>query len=92
MGAVAAAKAYEALAGSDTTKQIAASVQNYETQWYTETLPTLIASMQLAIEFDTFGPGLTRVEHPTEAIWNNTHHVWFTELTGEGSKGFPGSS
>ncbi len=43
----------------------------------------LTASMRLAIEvFDTFGPGRTVIADPVEAaIWNNKHHVWFTELS-----------
>lgn len=54
-----------------------------ENSWYTETLPMLAASMRLAIEvYDTFGPGRTVVADPVEAaIWNNKHHVWFTELS-----------
>ena len=43
----------------------------------------LTASMRLAIEvYDTFGPGRTVIADPVEAaIWNNKHHVWFTEYS-----------
>ncbi|MEW5811468.1 MAG: hypothetical protein AB1925_18660 [Actinomycetota bacterium] len=56
-----------------------------EKTWYTETLPMLTASMRLALEvYDTFGPGRIEIADPTEAaIWNNKHHVWFTELSGQ---------
>lgn len=55
-----------------------------ETSWHTETLPMIVASFKLALEvYDTFGPGMTRIEDATEAaIWNNKHHVWVTELGG----------
>jgi hypothetical protein len=57
----------------------------FEKGWYTETLPMLTASFRLALEvYDTFGPGATVIDDPTEAaIWNNKHHVWFTELSSQ---------
>ncbi|WP_458612355.1 hypothetical protein [Mycobacterium sp. C3-094] len=60
-----------------------------EKSWYTETLPMLAASMRLAIEvYDTFGPGRTVITNPTEAaIWNNKHHVWFTEYSQQSRPG-----
>ena len=45
--------------------------------------PQRLRNFKVAIEaFDTVGPGLTRVEDATEAIWNNKHHVWVQELGG----------
>jgi hypothetical protein len=42
--------------------------ERVKTAWYTKRLPNLAASMRLAIEvFDTFGPGLARVDDDTEA-------------------------
>ncbi|MDG4669360.1 hypothetical protein [Mycobacterium sp. 236(2023)] len=60
-----------------------AALATYEKDWYGETLPMIAASMKLAHEvYETFGPGMTRVQDPTEAaIWNNKHHVWFREFT-----------
>jgi len=57
----------------------------FEKAWYTETLPMLTASFQLALEvYDTFGPGSTTITDPTEAaIWNNKHHVWFSDLSSQ---------
>ena len=41
--------------------------ERVETAWYTKRLPNLAASMRLAIEvFDTFGPGLARVDDDTD--------------------------
>jgi len=38
--------------------------------------------MHLAIEvFDTFGPGLARVEDDTAAIWKNKVFVWLNEFS-----------
>ncbi|WP_094287391.1 hypothetical protein [Mycobacterium lehmannii] len=54
-------------------------------EWLTEALPSLAASMKVAIEVhETFGPGMTTVEDPTDAaIWNNKYFVWFKELGGQ---------
>lgn len=53
-------------------------------RWLTEALPALVASMQLALEVhDTFGPGMTSIDDPTEAaIWNNKWFVAEHELSG----------
>ena len=58
-------------------------LERVETAWYTKGLPNLAASMRLAIEvFDTFGPGLARVDDETEAaIWNNKFFVWLNEFS-----------
>ncbi|WP_149483002.1 hypothetical protein [Mycolicibacterium sp. P1-18] len=55
-----------------------------EQQWHRETLPSMVASFQLALEvLDTFGPGRARVDDPMDArIWNNKFFVWYTELGG----------
>jgi hypothetical protein len=38
--------------------------------------------MRLAIEvFDTFGPGLARVDDDIAAIWNNKFFVWRNEFS-----------
>lgn len=52
-------------------------------QWHQQTVPMLAASMRLALEvLDTFGPGHTVIDDPTDAaIWNNKHHVWMREMT-----------
>jgi hypothetical protein len=56
--------------------------ERVETAWYTKGLPNLAASMRLAIEvFDTFGPGLARVEDDTAAIWKNKVFVWLHEFS-----------
>jgi hypothetical protein len=53
-------------------------------QWHTEALPGLAASMKSAAEvYDTFGPGITTVDDPTDAaIWNNKWFAWEWELSG----------
>src|SRR5262245_25477026 len=40
-------------------------------RWVIERLPSLIAAMKLALEvYDTFGPGMTRIDDPIDAgIW-----------------------
>jgi hypothetical protein len=57
--------------------------ERVKTAWHTKRLPNLAASMRLAIEvFDTFGPGLARVDDDTEAaIWNNKFFVWLNEFS-----------
>jgi hypothetical protein len=66
-------------------RRVVEQYQRLETSWYSETLPMIAASFKLALEvYDTFGPGMTRVEDATEsAIWNNKHDVWVTELGGK---------
>ena len=52
-------------------------------QWVTQRLPSLTAAMRLALEvYDTFGPGMIRLDDPIEAgIWNNKYFVWERELS-----------
>jgi hypothetical protein len=53
----------------DEARRIAEQYQRLETSWYTETLPMIVASFRLALEvYDTFGPGMTRIENATEAV------------------------
>jgi hypothetical protein len=61
----------------------AAKYRALQDSWHQQTLPTLAASMALALEvYDTFGPGRTVIEDRTDAaIWNNKHHVWTREMT-----------
>jgi hypothetical protein len=56
---------------------------DFQRQWTTQRLPSLVAAMRLSLEvYDTFGPGMTRVDDPIEAgIWNNKYFVWERELT-----------
>lgn len=63
--------------------QFDAPYQSLKDQWHHQTMPMLAASMRLALEvLDTFGPGHTVIDDPTEAaIWNNKHHVWVREMT-----------
>ena len=50
-------------------RQFIDGFERFQTRWYTETLPTLAASFKLALEvFETFGPGRTCIEDPTEAV------------------------
>lgn len=56
--------------------------ERVKTAWYTKRLPNLAARMHLAIEvFDTFGPGLARVDDDTAAIWKNKVFVWLNEFS-----------
>lgn len=76
-----------AAAGTATPEQshqFVEEFERYQNRWYTETLPMITASLRLALEvYDTFGPGMTRIDNATEAaIWNNKHHVWVTEFGG----------
>ena len=77
----------ERLAGapSDQAAKIMADLHDLERLWRSETYPMLIASFRLALEvYDTFGSSAVRLDDPVEAsIWNNKHHVWFRELSGE---------
>lgn len=63
--------------------EVAAKCRALEETFVRETLPSLAASMRLALEvYDTFGPGYHVIEDPVEAaLLNNKHHVWTTELT-----------
>lgn len=53
--------------------------------WFGATMPSLVASMQLALEVhDTFGPGRTVIEDPFQAaLWNNKYHAGATMLRSE---------
>jgi hypothetical protein len=57
--------------------------EGFQRQWATQRLPSLIAAMRLALEvYDTFGPGMIRLDDPIEAgIWNNKYFVWERELS-----------
>jgi len=69
---------------TDEARRVIEQFQVLENSWHCETLPMIVASFKLALEvYDTFGPGLTRIEDGTEAaIWNNKHHVWVSEFGG----------
>lgn len=78
--------AQTANAASPAAPEVAAlcdELERIETAWYTKGLPNLAASMRLALEvFDTYGPGLARVDDETEAaVWNNKFHVWRHEFS-----------
>jgi len=64
--------------------KVAAEFAELERQWHRETLPSMVAAIQLALEvLDTFGPGQTRIDDPMDArIWNNKYFVWCAELAG----------
>ena len=70
------------------TELLLADFDRTQTQWHTEVLPSLAASMKLACEvYDTFGSGTTTVEDPTDAaIWNNKYLAWEWELSGRPSQ------
>ena len=61
---------------------VAAEWERFQREWITQRLPSLTAAMKLALEvYDTFGPGLLRLDDPIEAgIWNNKYFVWEQEL------------
>ncbi len=63
--------------------QLPEKYRDLRDEWHQQTVPMLAASMRLALEvFDTFGPGHTVIDDPTDAaIWNNKHHVWTREMT-----------
>lgn len=51
------------------TQKAAAEFAELERQWHRETLPSMVAAIQLALEvLDTFGPGQTRIDDPMEAV------------------------
>jgi hypothetical protein len=60
-----------------------ADLEKLRASWYAESLPSLVASMQLAIEvFDTNGPGVTTISDAVEAAaYNNKYYVWAEELS-----------
>src|SRR4051794_13650302 len=57
--------------------------ETFQRQWFTQRLPSLIAAMRLALEvYDTYGPGMMRLDDPIEAgFWNNKYFVWERELS-----------
>lgn len=71
--------------GSDNARRtnLLAEWEYLHRRWVTMRLPSLTAAMKLALEvYDTFGPGMTRVDDPIEAgIWNNKYFVWGRELS-----------
>jgi hypothetical protein len=64
---------------------ILSQFNEFRAGWYSEALPSLVASMRLAIEvFDTNGPGVTTISDPIEAaVYNNKYHGWAKELSVE---------
>lgn len=67
---------------NDHVRKLLAAWDDFQRQWVTQRLPSLIAAMRLALEvYDTFGPGMIRLDDPIEAgIWNNKYFVWEREL------------
>ena len=78
------AEAAQRLPDSPELRNVAADCELLQRKWEGETLPSLVASMQLAIEvFDTFGSGLAQISDDLEAAaWNNKYFVWKNELAG----------
>ena len=68
---------------NDHLTRLLAVWDNFQRQWATQRLPSLVAAMRLALEvYDTFGPGMIRLDDPIEAgIWNNKYFVWERELS-----------
>jgi hypothetical protein len=66
-------------------RRLLTDVENTTHQWLTQTLPSLAASMKVALEvYETFGPGSTTIVDATDAaIWNNKYFVWHKELSGQ---------
>lgn len=64
-------------------KRLLAVWEDFQWQWVTQRLPSLIAAMRLTLEvYDTFGSGMIRLVYPIEAgIWNNKYFVWERELS-----------
>lgn len=64
-------------------EKLLADCASFQKRWTAERLPSLTAAMKLALEvYDTFGPGLTRIDDPIDAgIWNNKYFVWERELS-----------
>jgi hypothetical protein len=77
-----AAHAARRLPESAQARKVVTDFENLEQGWHTETLPSIIASIKLAIEvLDTFGPGLTDVTDEIEPmVFNNKWFVWSKEL------------
>lgn len=72
-----------AASNNDHLTRLLAMWDNFQRQWATQRLPSLVAAMRLALEvYDTFGPGMIRLDDPIEAgIWNNKYFVWESELS-----------
>ena len=72
-----------AASNNDHLTRLLAMWDNFQRQWATQRLPSLVAAMRLALEvYDTFGPGMIRLDDPIEAgIWNNKYFVWERELS-----------
>src|SRR5882757_9490007 len=73
-----AAQAARQLPETPEIRKVVTDFENLERSWHTETLPSIVASMQLAIEvLDTFGPGRTNVDDEIDAmVFNNKYFVW----------------
>ena len=69
-------------------RKLLADFETTTTNWLTQALPSLAASMKVAIEiYETFGGGMTTIEDPTDAaIWNNKYFVWRRNSAAERSK------
>lgn len=65
------------------TQNLLTECDEIQRQWVTQRLPCLAAAMRLALEvYDTFGPGMVRLDDPIEAeIWNNKYFVWERDLS-----------
>jgi len=77
-----AAETARRLPDSPEVRKVVADFQSLQRSWHAEALPSIIASMQVAIEvLDTFGPGVTDVSDDIDAmVWNNKYFVWAKEL------------
>jgi hypothetical protein len=50
-------------------KKLLDECDEIQRQWVTQRLPSLAAAMRLALEvYDTFGPGMIRLDDPIEAV------------------------
>lgn len=81
----ATAKLHNRTADDPAAQGLVAKFTETSKQWHSEVLPSLAASMKLVLEvYDTFGPGQTRIDDPTDAaIWNNKYFVWAREFAVE---------
>ena len=61
----------ELAANDDHLKRLVAVWDDFQRQWVNQRLPSLIAAIRLALEvYDTFAPGMTRLDDPIDAgIW-----------------------
>lgn len=66
-------------------RKVTADLDALRRSWYAETLPHIMAGMQLALEvFDTSGPGECTSDGLDAAVWNNKFFVWVKELVDAG--------